>query len=178
MEIGAIYDRLVEWNPVTKKYDMKTAESLVPNADNTVWTLKVKPNIKFADGTAYDAAAVKINYDRQKTKNTNVRGLLTTVTDVSVVDPLTVKFTLSEPWGGFPIIFNNVVGNIISPTAITALGDDGLKFNPVNAGAGPFQIESFKPGESITLKKNPTYWDSPVYLDSIKFVLIPGASAT
>ncbi|MEO8695296.1 MAG: ABC transporter substrate-binding protein [Acidimicrobiales bacterium] len=178
LEIGAIYDRLVEWNPLTKKYDMKTAESLTPNATNTEWVLKVRPNIKFADGTAYDAAAVKINYDRQKTKNTNVRGLLTSITDVSVVDALTVKFTLNEPWGGFPIIFNNVVGNIVSPAAITALGDDGLKLNPVNAGAGPFQIESFKAGESITLKKNPTYWNGPVYLDSIKFVLIPGASAT
>ena len=178
LEIGAIYDRLIEWNPVTKKYDPKTAESLTANADNTVWTLKVRPNIKFADGTPYDANAVKINYDRQKAKNTNVRGLLTSVTDVSVVDALTVKFTLSEPWGGFPIIFNNSVGMLVSPAAIQALGDDGLKLNPVNAGAGAFQIDSFKPGESITLKKNPNYWGGPVYLDSIKFVTIPGGPAT
>jgi peptide/nickel transport system substrate-binding protein len=178
LELGAIYDRLIEWNPVTNKYDPKTAESLTANADNTQWTLKVRPNIKFADGTAYDATAVKVNFDRQKAKNTNVRGLLTTVTDVQIVDPLTVKFVLSEPWGGFPIIFNNSVGMLVSPTAIQTLGDDGLKLNPVNAGAGAFQIDSFKPGESITLKKNPNYWGGTVYLDSIKFVTISGGPAT
>jgi peptide/nickel transport system substrate-binding protein len=178
LEIGAIYDRLVEWNPVTKKYDMKTAESLVPNADNTQWTLKVRSNIKFADGTPYDANAVKINFDRQKAKNTNVKGLLTSVSDVQMIDSLTVKFVLTEPWGGFPIIFNNVVGMLVSPTAIQTLGDDGLKLNPVNAGAGPFQIDSFKPGESITLKKNPNYWNGPVYLDAMKFVFISGGPAT
>ena len=45
-------------------------------------------------------------------------------------------------------------------------------------GAGPFVVDSYKPKEALTLKRNPTYWGGPAYLDSVKFVLLPGAQAT
>src|SRR5687768_3180614 len=54
-ELGAIYDRLIQWNPSTKTYDPKTAQSLESNAEYTEWTLKLRPSIKFGDGTPYDA---------------------------------------------------------------------------------------------------------------------------
>jgi peptide/nickel transport system substrate-binding protein len=66
---------------------------------------------------------------------------------------------------------------VVSPAALAKLGT-GLSLNPVGAGAGPFVIDSFKPKEAITLKKNPTYWDAPVYLDALKFVVLTGGAAT
>jgi len=63
-ELAALYDVLMRYDPTTGKYSPGTAQSLEPNADNSVWTLKLRPNIKFTDGTDYDAAAVKFNIER------------------------------------------------------------------------------------------------------------------
>ena len=68
-----------------------------------------------------------------------------------------------------PSIFSGAPGMIVSPTAVAKLGDQ-LPTNPVGAGAGPFIFDSFSPGESIVLKKNPSYWGGDVYLDELKFV--------
>ena len=169
-ELGALYDRLVQWNPQTRTYDMRTAESLVANADSSEWTLKVKPNIKFTDGTAYDAAAVKFNLDRQQKENTVLRGSLAFIKETQVVDPLTVKFVLTESWGAFPFLLANTPGMLVSPTAAQKLGKD-LPINPVGAGAGPFIFESFKSKEAIVLKRNPNYWGGQVYLDELRFIV-------
>jgi peptide/nickel transport system substrate-binding protein len=177
IELNAIYDLVVEFNPVTKQYDPKTAESLNANADFTEWTLKLRPNIKFTDGTAYDAAAIKFNFERHK-DNANVRGLLAAIKEIQVVDPLTVKFVLTESWAGFPIVFNNSTGNIVSPAAASALGKDGIAKNPVGAGAGPFIVEAFLPGESLTLKRNPDYWGGQVYLDRVVMKVVGNGSIT
>src|SRR5262245_41538188 len=46
-ELAAIYDVLVRYNPETRRFDMRTAESVQPNADSTVWTVKLRSGIKF-----------------------------------------------------------------------------------------------------------------------------------
>jgi peptide/nickel transport system substrate-binding protein len=48
-------------------------------------------------------------------------------------------------------------------------------FNLKPVGAGPFMVDSYKPKDSITLKRNPNYWGGQVYLDSVKFLVLPGA---
>ena len=177
MEAEAVYDHLILWDPTAKKYVPRLAESYSANADFTEWTLKIRPNVKFADGTAFDADAVKFNFDRQKTSNAILKGPLTAMKDVTVVDPLTVKVTLTDPWSGFIGVLANSLGMIASPTAVKA-GGTGFATNPVNAGAGPFQFSSLKPKEALSLKRNPTYWNGDVYLDELKFVFLPGAQAT
>jgi peptide/nickel transport system substrate-binding protein len=176
-EFGLLYDRLVQWNPTTKKYDMGTAESVTPNADFTQWTVKVRPNITFTDGTAYDAAAVKFNFDRQRKDNGALRGALATITDVSVVDPLTVKVTLNESWASFNYLMSLSFGMIASPAAV-AKGGTSFSTKPEGAGAGPFQFVSYAKGEGVVLKRNDKYWGGDVYLDSVKIVTLNGGQAT
>jgi peptide/nickel transport system substrate-binding protein len=185
-EMAALYDTLVGWNVATRKYEMRTAESVTSNADATEWTLKIKPNIKFRDGTAYDAEAVRFNFERGLSAQnvTTSRAWLTYILGdakaVTVVDPLTVKFTLKVAYGGFPALLAHSPGQIVSPTKIKALGDptaadykakaDAFNLKPEGAGAGPFEIVSFTKGESIVMKADPTYWGGAPYLDEIKFV--------
>jgi peptide/nickel transport system substrate-binding protein len=66
VELSALYDTLVRYDPETKKYVMRTAESLTADEAFKEWTLKVRPNIKFGDGTPYDAAAGKFNSPRTR----------------------------------------------------------------------------------------------------------------
>jgi peptide/nickel transport system substrate-binding protein len=190
-EMAAIYDTLMRWNPSTGKYSPQTAASLDSSADSLEWTLKLKPNIKFSDGTAYDAAAVKFGLDRHRSglpgapacadivacpsNTTSSTGYTILVKDIVVIDALTLKITLTEPWGGLPYMLSDEPGMIPSPTALKAACTDPTKaisqcsFNTNPVGAGPFVLESFKAKESITMKKNPTYWNGPVYLDTLVF---------
>ncbi len=66
---------------------------------------------------------------------------------------------------------------ITNPAAVTKAGDS-FPTNPVGVGAGPFIFDSFKPNESITLKRNPDYWGGDVYLDQLVFVPIVGQAQT
>jgi peptide/nickel transport system substrate-binding protein len=170
-EMMALYDTVMRYNPATGTFDPMTAESLTSNTDATVWTLKLRRNIVFSDGTPYDAAAVKVNIDRALTPESRLfaKALLQLVKDTTVVDPLTVRFTLSQGWGGFPFLFTTTAGAIVSPKAIAQLGD-GLNSNPVNAGAGPFLLDSYKPKDSISFKRNPNYWGGQVYLDGFTII--------
>jgi peptide/nickel transport system substrate-binding protein len=190
-EMAAIYDTIMRWDPAAAKYSPQTAASLEASADSTEWTLKLKPNIKFSDGTAYDAEAVKFGLSRHRsglaggpacadyvacpTNSTSSTGYMGLVKDIVVVDPLTLKISLTEPWGGLPYMLSDEPGMIPSPTALKAACADATKaisqcsFNTAPVGAGPFVLESFKAKESITMKKSPTYWNGPVYLDTLVF---------
>jgi peptide/nickel transport system substrate-binding protein len=187
-ELSHIYDTVVRWNPEKRSYDMRTAESVTGNATSSEWTIKLKPNIKFRDGTAYDAEALKFNFDRNmSTVNTTTsRAWLNYVVgdpkNVTVVDPLTVKVVLKVPFAGFPALLAHTPGQLVSPAKIKALGDptaadykakyDAFNLKPEGAGAGPFEVASFIKGESLLLKKSPTYWGGEPYLDEIKFIVL------
>jgi len=187
-EGAAMFDVLMKYDAPTGKYIGGTAESLTPNADLTEWTMKLRPNIKFNDGTPYDAAAVKWVLERQMISGNGApRSQLTgaidakltattppTITDsgITVVDPLTLKFRAKTKWAGFPYIFVGVNGLMYSRATFERLGAEKFNVNPENAGAGPFKLKSYKPGEVVELEKNPNYWGGTVYLDGLKFVLI------
>jgi peptide/nickel transport system substrate-binding protein len=179
MELMALYDVLVRYNNVTSKYEPRTAESLSANADYSVWTLKLKSGLKFTDGTAYDAAAVKFVHDRElKEGNAAPKGqLVGAVKAIDVLDPLTVRYTLTQPWAGFPNVLAGVNGIIYSPAAYAKAG---ANFNtaPGDAGAGPFKLKSYKPGESIEFERNTAYYGGDVYLDGLVFKIVAGPAAT
>ena len=192
IEMLTIYDSVMRWNPETGKYEPRTAESLT-SSDNIVWTLKLKAGIKFSDGTDYDADAVKLSLDRHRSgltgappcetiracpRNTTASaGYMSNVKDTEVVDKLTLQITLTEAWSEFPWVLADEPGMVPSPTALkAACPEDKAKsprecpFNLAPVGAGPFLIDSFKPRDSITVKRNPTYWGGAVYLDGVKFI--------
>jgi peptide/nickel transport system substrate-binding protein len=169
MELAALYDNLMTYNTATGKYVPKVAESLTSNADQTVWTLKLRPGIRFTDGTAYDAAAVVFNLKRQIAMKGRSYALVSFMKSFDTPDPLTVVITTSSPNNTVPFSLASAPGMIASPTAINKLGT-GLGTNATGAGAGPFMFSSFSPGEAVVLTRNPNYWGGQVYLDDLRFV--------
>lgn len=190
IELAAIYDTLLRYSPSDDRYDMITAESLTPNADSTEWVLKIKPNISFSDGTAYDAAAVAFGINRHRSglqgapacaeyfacprNASTTAGFVVPIKEVVATDALTVKLTLSQPWAGLPFALASEVGMIPSPTALkkcdASKPANACEFNLKPVGAGPFVVDSFKPREAINLVRNTSYWGGQVYLDGIRFV--------
>src|SRR5262245_38327689 len=93
-----IFDLLVYEDPVTLKIVPRVAQSFTTSDNGTTWTLKLRPNIQFSDGTPYDAAAVQFNWQREADATRNPRptgyGTASAIATMDVVDPLTLKITL------------------------------------------------------------------------------------
>lgn len=182
-EVAAFFDTIMRFDTDTKKYVPQTAESLTPNAEFSEWTLKLRPGIKFSDGTDYDAAAVEAGLKRHVTQRSRAALMVSFISKYEVVDKVTLKMTLSSPWAGFPYVLAYTPGMIPSPAAIAKCDQTKpareCEFNLKPVGAGPFIIDGqYKKGEPIVGKRNPNYWGGQVYLDSVRFALLAGAPAT
>ena len=166
----AIYDPLMrrDADGEMKPY---LAESVEPNADLTEWTLKLRPDITFHDGTPLNAQALKTVFDDYlKAPGTNTAGALTDV-EMAIVDDLTITYQLPNPDSAWPDQLGLSIGWPFSPTAAAAAGPDaGAK--PV--GTGPFVFDSWERDNRLVVKKNPNYWQEGLpHLDEIVFRPIP-----
>jgi peptide/nickel transport system substrate-binding protein len=145
---------------------LQSAESMT-TTDAVVWTLKLHPNMKFSDGTPWDAAAVKFNWERiaDPANKSPRQGLASQIQTMDVVDPVTLKVTLKAKNALFPgsVTLMPFIG---SPTAIQQMGKDKFNNNPV--GGGPFIVESWQRDSQMVLRRNPNYWNAPLpYLDKV-----------
>ena len=194
-EMAAIYDTLMRYDPDAGKYEGRTAESVTSSADFLEWTVKLKPNIKFTDGTPYDAEAVAFGLNRHRVgtslpasdcskyfvcpRNSTSSGVyMALVKDIQVVDPVTLKITLNEPWSSFQYALSDEASMIPSKTELARVCTPTANINQCTAfslkpvGAGPFMVQSFVPKEGITMVKNPNYYGGTVYLDGFKSISI------
>ncbi|MET0895191.1 MAG: ABC transporter substrate-binding protein [Acidimicrobiia bacterium] len=164
------YDTLISVDPVTLKPVMRLAKSLDSSPDARVWTIKLRPQVVFSDGTPLDAAAVVANWDRHKIPAlasvclTIASGLGSYVAR----DTSTVVITLPEARVAFRNQLAGCLGQIESPTAVAKYGANYGTSPETTVGAGPFLLKEWARGSQMTWARNPTYWDKPrPYLDSM-----------
>lgn len=131
-------------------------------------TFMLRKGVKFHDGTAFNADAVKWNLDRYRTSN---NAELKSVESVDVVDVLTVKLNLSK-WSSTIIDnFTMHAGMMISPTSFQKNGADWAKTHPV--GTGPFKLASWQRDTSVKFEKFADYWQKgKPYLDGVEWIII------
>lgn len=131
-------------------------------ADEKVHTFKLRPNVKFHDGTACDAEAVKWSVERvwNGTPKSPHAWKYKELEKVEVIDPLTVKMTFKKPYAFLPVALTGSTGRagtIVSPAAVQKYGKDFGR-NPV--GTGPFKFVSWRENDTIVLEKNPDYFEA------------------
>lgn len=140
--------------------------------DGLTYTFHLAPDVTFHDGTTMDADDVKFSLDRARAEDSAnaQKALFSSIKDVEVVDPQTVKVTLSEPNGSF--LFNMAWGDavIVAPESI-----DNIKQHPI--GTGAFKFTDWVQGDHIDLEKNPDYWGTPAKLDHVTFKFISDPTA-
>ena len=144
---------------------------MTPNADHTAWTITVRPNVVFHDGTPCDGAALLTNFEAQKASL-----LLGTLILVPILDSLTqsgpnsVTLTFKSPWVSFPLYLAGGIGGqsayMCAPSMLSA--PNGGTSQPV--GTGPFVFKEWVPNSHFTATANPHYWRPGLpYLDEITF---------
>ncbi|MGR6922736.1 ABC transporter substrate-binding protein [[Actinomadura] parvosata] len=167
-------------NMCEKLYDIDASATLVPQLAAALpeladggkeVTIKLRAGVKFNDGTAFDAEAVKKSLDRHRTWEKSARQAdLAAVSKVEVVDPATVRLTLTQPFTPLTAQLADRAGMIMSPKALDAEGDN---FGASPVCVGPFKFASRTSGSQITLEKSADYYDAAkVKLDKLVYKII------
>ncbi|MBI4279304.1 MAG: hypothetical protein HY660_12690 [Armatimonadetes bacterium] len=145
------------------------------NAMSYTFTLTDKP-VKFHDGSPFTAESVKATFERlvAPTRASAAKNELDMIARVDIINPKTVKFTMTKPYALFARAVSSHPGAIMSAAAIAKHGENyGLQ--PV--GSGPFKYVEYVKGDHLTLEKNPDYWGEPAKLDKIVYKIVPESSA-
>lgn len=148
------------------------AESWEVSEDGLTYTFKLHSGVTFHDGTTMDAEDVKFSLDRIGTEDSAnaQKALFSAISEVTVIDPMTVEIKLSEPNGN--MLFNLAWGDavIVAPESI-----DNIKQLPI--GTGAFKFTSWTQGDNIMIEKNPNYWGAPAALEKATFKFISDPTA-
>lgn len=181
---SSLYTRYVMETMCEKLYDIDEAGEIVPmlatelpevSQDGLTVTFPLKEGVQFADGTPFDADAVKTSIERHLTKeDSSRRSELGPITEVTAVDEHTVEIDYETPFAPLTAVLADRAGMIMSPTELEKAGDD-FGEHPVCVGA--FKFVERVPQTSITVERDPLYYDAKnVHLDSITYRIITDAS--
>src|SRR6185503_9504035 len=145
-------------------------------SDNLTWTFKLRPGVKFTDGTPFNADAVVFAFDRilnkdfpyySESQRTAGISNFAEVTTYKKVDDMTFQVVTRRPWGILTYDVANV--NIISPTALAKYGNKEYINHPT--GTGPFQVSKYVDGQVMEMVPNKEYWGPKAKLD--KLIIYP-----
>lgn len=175
--LGRTYvGRIVFASICDKLFDIDDKLQVVPQlalsqetaADGLSMTIKLRPNVKFHDGEPMDAEAVKFSIERHMTLPGSFRRPeLASVDKVEVVDPLTVRLVLKQPFSPLLSQLTDRAGMIVSPKAARAAGE---RFGARPICAGPYRLVERVQQDRIVVERFADYWNKEqVSIDRIEY---------
>ncbi len=153
--VGLASAQLIIASP-SGKLEPQLATSWTPSADKLSWTVTLRSGLKFSNGKPLTAADVVSTFDKilapnsQSPAQSSFAGIVKSVTGSGT----TVVFRLDEPYSDFPYLLTG------ANTWILPAGFKDTNWINDPVGAGQFILEKYTPGQGITYKKNPYYWDA------------------
>ncbi len=138
------------------------AEEYEISGDGTVWTVKLRKNVRFSDGTPLTASDVKYTFEAAAESGSLVD--LQQLEKVEVLDDHTVKFTLKEPRSTF---IHSLITIGIVPRH--AHGEDYAE-HPV--GSGPYRLVQWDKGQQLIVEANPHYHGTRPYFKKLTFLFL------
>ena len=177
--LSSIYDTLVQFdeNGFDLKPGLATKWTVTPDGLN--YTFELRKGVKFHDGTAFNAAAVKFNFDRMldpKNQYANTGPFpfggfyYGSIKETKVVDESTVVLVLAQPYSPLLNSLTLNQGRIVSPDAVKKSGKD---YGQSPVGTGPFKFSEWQHGVRVVVTRNDDYWNGAPLLDKIVFRPIP-----
>ncbi len=165
-----LYDRLVKFDPSTKKLVPSLATSWQIRENGTQWTFKLRRGVTFHDGTDLTADAVVFSFQRQLDKKFKYRyydfllfgEIFQNLKYVKKIDQYTVAFYLEKPFFSFLAALTTDCASIVSPAAVKKYGKN-FPLHPV--GSGPFKLKKWEKNKRVTLEANLKYWRGKPHID-------------
>ncbi|UCH27197.1 MAG: ABC transporter substrate-binding protein [Trueperaceae bacterium] len=163
-----IYDSLLDYNLTTYEVVPALIESFDISADGLQWTLNVRQNVTFHDGSAMTSADVVWAFEQaMRPEATRTAPLLSFVESVTAVDDHTVQIDLSQA--------DQLLAHTMIDIRVTPVGTAEFNENPI--GTGPFKLISWEPNRQLTYERNAAYWAEGLpYLDGIEIRTVPDSS--
>jgi peptide/nickel transport system substrate-binding protein len=157
-------------NNLLLRLEPMLATSWSHNGDGSVWTFKLRPNVKFHNGAPLTADDVVYTL-KQLADPSNSSNALSTFTGVLLpagvrkVDDSTVAFHLESPNGNFPYLVSSDNYNAIIVPAGTNFG----KWQKTFVGTAPFKLQSYTQNVGANFAANPDYWGPKPHLNAVQF---------
>lgn len=200
-----MFDTLISYKRGTSELEPALATSWKASPDGTEWTFTLRDNVKFHDGTPFNAEAVCFNFDRWfnlPEGPAQSQGIYYADTflaykgspdaiynSCSAPDATTAVIKLNRNKGSLPAAFGLTAFSISSPTALKQWNADKVEqsgeaftyseyatLHPT--GTGPFKFESFdRTAGTITMVRNPDYWGGAAKIEKLIFRVIPDENA-
>jgi len=182
-----VYDALINWDltSATKPSGLVPGLALSWGLDpndptKTKWIFKLRPNVKFHDGSTFTADAVVWNFDKllkpdspqyDQRQSAQGKSRIPAIASYRVIEPLTLEITTKEPDATLPYQLTFIL--MSSPANWEKLGRswDAVAKSP--SGTGPWKLASWVPRERAELVPNPDYWDKPRIPKLDKMILFP-----
>jgi peptide/nickel transport system substrate-binding protein len=176
LETGSICGEFLTRATTTKRLLPELAVSWKPNADASVWTFKLRPNVKFQTGQAMTADDVVATWKRLASPGSQALsaiGSYLTPDGVQKVDDLTVAFHLESPVSNFPYLTASTTYQAIILPANYQLGT----FTSKPQCTGAFQLMSYNPGVSASYNRFAGWWGGHAALDGVDVTYYSAAAA-
>lgn len=165
-----IFETLFATAPDGRSVEPWLAESYAASDDGLTWTVTLREGVTFSNGQPMTSADVKWSIER--TIADSPFGFVLSVIDtIETPDDRTVVFNNKTPWAPF-LAGLSVWAAGIMPADFAGMTKEAFFENPI--GTGPFMFGEWAPGQSVTLVKNPAYWqEGKPYLDSVTWTTVP-----
>ena len=159
-----IFEPLFMINPDGKDVKPWLAKSATVSSDKLTWTIKLRTDVKFSDGTPMTSADVKFSLDTA-TKGDGWGFLNTAIASVTASAPDTVIIKTNAPWA--PLLSDLAAfSNSILPANYGGKTADAFFKSPI--GTGPFKFDHWTPGKEVKFVANTNYWQpGKPYLNSV-----------
>ncbi len=174
----------------------------IPTSDNGLdWTFKLRTDVKFTDGTPFNADAVCKNFERMFDQNADAQsgpaeywsytmGAFKDKASESlykgckVVDDATVTLSVNTTTSKFPTMLSLASFAMQSPTAMDKGDANNVKaqgegfvypaYSQAPVGTGPFKLDKYdEANKTVTLVRNDTYFGEKAKPDKLVFKIIP-----
>lgn len=169
-----IYDGLVRFKRGSLELEPALAKSWSVSEDGRTYTFTLRQNVRFHDGSPFNADAVKFNFDRMLRKDHPfhytgpfpLAFFFNSVQKVEALDPFKVRFILDKPYAPFLSNLAYPTGLIVSPAKVTT-EDEQYGRHP--SGTGPFKFSEWESYRKVTLERNDDYWGEEPSLKKLVF---------
>jgi peptide/nickel transport system substrate-binding protein len=175
--VTSVYEGLVRYKPDSAEIEGALAESWTVSPDGKTYTFKLRPNVKFHDGTMMNAAAWIADFKRRTEVNSAPAYMLADVVKTEAPDPLTFVVHLKGPVSAFLDYLAAPYGpKAVSPAVLTAHAGKDFAQNWLkdhDAGTGPYTITKFTTDVGYELTRFDGYWENKPYFEKVEISIIP-----